>query len=88
MRVDMFFRAEQQGRVSYLAVPQGRPIPEEATNTDWEIASQGIELAVTDAQLTGLDAGDAERQIDDKGYAISSIRHPGKPWPVDGESGS
>jgi hypothetical protein len=35
MRVDIYCRDEAQGKHSYLAVPEGKPIPQEATNTDW-----------------------------------------------------
>lgn len=75
MRVDLFRRPEDSGRFTYLAVPQGRVIPQEVTNTDWEIAHSDIELVVTDPQETGLGIEDAERQIDDKGYAITSVTH-------------
>lgn len=73
MRVDLFRRPEDSGRFSYLAVPQGRVIPQEVTNTDWEITDSGIELVVTDPRITGLGVDDAERQIEDKGYAITSV---------------
>lgn len=73
MRVDLFRRPEDSGRFSYLAVPQGCIIPQEVTNTDWQITHSDIELVVTDPQVTGLGVEDAERQIDDKGYAITSV---------------
>jgi len=73
MRVDMFRRPEVSGQFSYLAVPQGRVIPEEATNTDWEAMMQDVELSSSDAEAIGMQADDAERQIGDKGYAITSI---------------
>lgn len=73
MRIDLFRRPEDSGRFSYLAVPQGRVIPEEVVNTDWEIEQAGIELAGTDPAITGLPFAEAERQIDDKGYAITSV---------------
>ena len=73
MRVDMFRRPETSGQFSYLAVPQGRAIPEEAVNTDWEAMLHDVELASSDAQAIGMEADDAERQIGDKGYAITSV---------------
>lgn len=36
MRVDIYRRAEHDGIFSYLAVPEGKLIPEEVTNTDWQ----------------------------------------------------
>src|SRR5690606_13038469 len=36
MRLDIYRRPEPEGRFSYLAVPEGKPIPQEAINTDWE----------------------------------------------------
>jgi hypothetical protein len=75
MRVDLYRRAEIGGQFSYLAVPQGKPIPEEATNTDWEAAQRDIDLERNDERKTGLSSTDAFQQINDKGYAISSIKN-------------
>jgi len=44
MRLDIYRRAEHGGKFSYLAVPESKSIPEEATNTDWEIETQGYEV--------------------------------------------
>jgi hypothetical protein len=73
MRVDMFRRPEVSGQFSYLAVPQGRAIPEEAVNTDWEAMLQDVELAAGHAEAIGMEVDDAEQQIGDKGYAITSV---------------
>ncbi|HJV87425.1 MAG TPA: DUF6139 family protein [Noviherbaspirillum sp.] len=73
MKVDVYKRPEQGGRFSYLAVPEGRPIPEEATNIDWETAEHNIDLDQNTEPVHGLSADDALAQIDAKGYAISSI---------------
>ncbi len=75
MKVDLFRRPEADGQYSYLAVPQGRPIPEEATNTDWEAHQPDIDLERQDEKQTGLYADDVTEQIDEKGYAISSVRN-------------
>ena len=37
MRLDIYRRPDTDGSFSYLAVPESRNIPEEATNTDWLI---------------------------------------------------
>lgn len=76
MKVDVYKRPEQEGFYSYLAVPQGRPIPEEATNIDWETAEHNIDLDPShEPAMLGLSADDALHQIDVKGYAISSLRN-------------
>lgn len=74
MRVDLFRRQEAGGKYSYLAVPQGQRIPEEATNTDWEAIQPDVDLERHDERETGLYADNATEQIDEKGYAISSVR--------------
>ncbi len=74
MKVDVYKRPEQEGMFSYLAVPEGRPIPEEATNIDWETAENNIDLDHDNEPVHGLSAADVFAQIDAKGYAISSIQ--------------
>ena len=44
MRIDIYRRAEHDGKFSYLAVPESKDIPEEATNTDWEVAQRAFEV--------------------------------------------
>jgi hypothetical protein len=75
MKVDVYKRPEQEGLYSYLAVPEGRPIPNEATNVDWETADHNIDLDENNDSVLGLDPRDALDQIRDKGYAISSIQN-------------
>lgn len=73
MKIDLYRRSEIDGQYSYLAVPEGRPIPNEATNTDWETVTRDIDLERNDGEGTGLELNDATEQIDQKGYAISSV---------------
>lgn len=75
MKVDLYMRSEPQGTTAYLAVPQGRPIPEEATSIDWETADTGVDLDPDNEPVAGLPADDALNQISAKGYAISSAKH-------------
>jgi hypothetical protein len=75
MKVDVYKRPDTQGHFSYLAVPEGRPIPNEATNIDWETAEQNIDLDENHEPLHGFSVDDAMHQIDTKGYAISSMQH-------------
>lgn len=74
MKVDVYKRPDTDGKFSYLAVPQGRPIPEEATAVDWETAEHNIDLDPDNQSVDGLSADDALAQIDAKGYAISGSR--------------
>ncbi|NEX63769.1 DUF6139 family protein [Noviherbaspirillum galbum] len=74
MKVDVYKRPDQGGHYSYLAVPEGRPIPNEATNIDWETAEHNVDLDEDNESVQGLDARDALEQIKDKGYAISSVQ--------------
>lgn len=74
MKVDVYKRPDTNGKYSYLAVPQGRPIPEEATAVDWETEQHNIDLDPDNQSVDGLSADDALSQISAKGYAISSSR--------------
>lgn len=75
MKVDVYKRPDQGGLYSYLAVPEGRPIPNEATNIDWETAEHNIDLDPNNETVLGLSAEDALAQISAKGYAISSVQN-------------
>ena len=44
MRLDIYRRPEHDGIFSYLAVPEGKPIPQEAINTDWEPEAKALEV--------------------------------------------
>lgn len=72
MRIDLYQRAEPDGRFSYLAVPEGKIIPDEVVNTEWCDVARGMELGDQQASSTyAID--DAERQIGNKGYAITRL---------------
>jgi len=72
MKVDVYKRPDTPGQFSYLAVPEGRPIPNEATNIDWETADQNIDIDENHQPVHGFSLQDAVQQISTKGYAISS----------------
>lgn len=74
MKVDLYKRPENDGKYSYLAVPEGKPIPEEATNLEWERVDQTIEFEASREPVHGLHPDDALEQIRDKGYAISHLK--------------
>lgn len=74
MKVDIFKRMESQNRISYLAVPQGKPLPQEVTNTDWQAAERNIDLEEDTGSLFNLTLDDALAQIGEKGYAITHLQ--------------
>jgi len=74
MRVDIYRRPASGGQFSYLAVPEGEVIPDEATNIDWEPAERNIELEESVDRLPQFAIDDPVEQITSKGYAITSVR--------------
>jgi hypothetical protein len=75
MRLDIYRRAESDGKFSYLAVPEARNIPEEATNTDWEIETRALEVEDDASRLPDFDINNLSGQIAEKGYAMTSVMH-------------
>jgi hypothetical protein len=75
MRLDIYRRAEQDGKFSYLAVPETRNIPEEATNTDWEVEARAVEVDDNAQQIEEYDIKNLTGQLSEKGYAVTSIEH-------------
>jgi len=73
MRVDIYRRSEAEGRYSHLAVPEGKPIPQEAINTDWNCEHRAVERDETQAHWNDLGIPEPGRQLRDKGYAITSV---------------
>ena len=73
MRVDIYRQAEADGKFSHLAVPEGRPIPQEAIDTAWEAEAQGEELDDAQARWEAYGIDQPGAQIRDKGYAITSL---------------
>jgi hypothetical protein len=77
MRVDIYRRSESNQQFSYLAVPAGRVIPEEATNTDWESEARAVEMGASAEQISHYAIPQPEQQIAEKGYAITSVNGSG-----------
>jgi hypothetical protein len=75
MRLDIYRRAENGGKFSYLAVPEARNIPEEATNTDWEVETRAYEIDDNADKLAAYDIENLSGQIAEKGYAVTSSLH-------------
>ncbi len=75
MRLDLYRRPEAGGRFSYLVVPAGRPIPEEANSIDWQMAGENIEMSDDARPMADYAIEQAFSQLDSKGYAITSTRY-------------
>ena len=75
MQLDIYRRPEPEHKLSYLAVPAGKPIPQEATNVDWQREATGVELDVDAPSLPEYAIDEAGQQIREKGYAITSVAH-------------
>ncbi|RYH63931.1 MAG: hypothetical protein EON54_07185 [Alcaligenaceae bacterium] len=73
MRVDIYRQAEADGKFSHLIVPEGRPIPQEATDTAWEDEARGEELDEAQARWDRYGIERPGEQIREKGYAITSL---------------
>ena len=75
MKVDIYRRSELGNKLTYLIVPAGQPIPEEATNTDWQARQQAVHVDETTEHLHPYEIDNPRAQIDEKGYAITSVYH-------------
>jgi hypothetical protein len=75
MRVDIYRRPEYAGRYTYLAVPEGKQIPDEAISIDWETAERGINVDDDVETLAQFAIDDPIEQINAKGYAITSVKN-------------
>ena len=75
MRVDIDRRPEPEHKLSYLVVPEGRLIPEEATNVDWLSETRGTDRVESHSACPDLGIADPQAQLRDKGYAITSVLH-------------
>ena len=73
MRLDIYRRAENGGKFSYLAVPQDRNIPNEATNTDWQVEARALEVADEADKIPDYDIEHLGDQIAEKGYAVTAL---------------
>ena len=72
MHVDIYRRAEPGNKFSYLLVPHGQPIPEEATNIDWALRQRDIPIDDAERHLMPYEIDEPRGQIEEKGYAITS----------------
>ena len=75
MQLDIYCRPEPEHKLSFLAVPAGKPIPEEATNVDWRPRARAIELNEEAPSFAEYGIDKPGDQIREKGYAITSLAH-------------
>ena len=73
MRLTLYRRPDTSGQHAYLAVLEGKPIPEEAASTEWELAAGSLEVADDNDTLNEFGITNTYAQIRDKAYAITSV---------------
>lgn len=73
MRLDIYRRAEHDGKFSYLAVPETKEIPQEAINTDWEMEARAVEVEDEAQSIPDYDIDKLTEQIAEKGYAVTAL---------------
>jgi hypothetical protein len=73
MRLDIYRRAETDGKFSYLAVPETRNIPEEATSTDWQVEARAVEVDDDAEHLEDYAIDHVSQQLAEKGYAVTAL---------------
>lgn len=73
MRMDIYRRPEAGGKFSHLVVPEGKPIPQEAINTDWQGEATARELDEARERWDEFGIENPAQQIREKGYAITSL---------------
>ena len=83
MNIDIYRRPEANNRFTYLIVPHGQEIPQEAINVDWQLRRQKVHIDETSHHLDGCEIDEPGVQIAEKGYAITSVAHQ-----VDGNAAS
>jgi hypothetical protein len=75
MKVDIYRRPEPEDKFSYLIVPTGQEIPQEVTNTDWVLRQKEVHVDETAQHLQPYEIDAPRAQIEEKGYAITSVYH-------------
>lgn len=75
MQLDIYRRPEPEHKLSFMAVPAGQPIPQEADNVDWKLVATGTEMDVDGPSLREYAIDHPAAQIREKGYAITSVTH-------------
>ena len=73
MRLDIYRRAEHNGKFSYLAVPETKEIPQEAINTDWQVEARALEVEDEADNIPDYSIDKLSEQIAEKGYAVTAL---------------
>lgn len=73
MQLDIYRRPEPAHKLSYLAVPSGKQIPQEAINVDWHLHARAVELDEQSPTFAEYGIDSPGKQISEKGYAITSL---------------
>lgn len=73
MRLDIYRRIEADGSFSYLAVPEDKHIPNEATSTDWQVEARAVEVVDEADELPEFEIAHLTDQIAEKGYAMTAL---------------
>lgn len=75
MHLDLYRRNEPEGKLSFLAVPAGRPIPPEAASCEWLVHASAQPLDEDAPAFTEYGIARPGEQLRDKGYAITDLAH-------------
>jgi hypothetical protein len=73
MEVDIYRREEAGNKFSYLIVPHGQWIPDEATNVDWQLRQRGVHVGDAAEYVHPYEVEHPREQIEEKGYAITRL---------------
>jgi len=71
VRVDLYRWAGVGSDDSYLAVPEGEIIPNEATNVEWSVHLESLDIGEAADALSDYAIDRPVEQINVKGYAIT-----------------
>ncbi len=62
-------------RLSFPAVPTGRPIPPEAVSSEWQLHTRALERDEAAPAFEDFGIHQPGLQLRDKGYAITDLAH-------------
>jgi hypothetical protein len=73
MKLDIYKRPETNEQFSYIAIPEGKMIPEGVLETNWEVVTRGREID-NPGGLRDFFIDKPLDQIEVKGYAIAGSK--------------
>src|SRR6478735_6385920 len=77
MQLDIYRRPEPEHKLSFMAVPAGKPIPQEVDNVDWKLVATATEMDVEAPSHAELPRRGGRHRYHG-GHAV----HRGRPRPV------